>query len=367
MKKIICYLMAIMMAATMVPYTAFAAFTASDNVDIGDIELDMEEGVEEWPSDSDETDTEDETGDNDACAHKWGHWETKTAATCTSDGIKVRSCEKCKAEEEGTIPAAETVKLETTKFTYDGSFKELVVIVKDKNGETVDNDNYDVSYTEGITKVGRYKVTVEFEGDYSGTETLYYTIVPKAPSTLSLRLSTASKGYDNVKVSWSKATGATGYYVYYKRSTSSKYTLLKRTTETSLVTKSLYDGKKYYFKVIPYYKKGDVRYKSLQSKTNSIYTLKKMGTPKVTRSGSKVKVKWTNISGESGYQISKSTKKTGTNIVSTYKTTKGTYKKLAAKKGKKYYYKVRAYKSEKVGSKYVKVYGPWSNVKAYKR
>ena len=76
----------------------------------------------------------------------------------------------------------------------------------------------------------------------------------------------------------------------------------------------------------------------------------------------KTKVKWKDIPGQSGYQISKSTKKTGTNIVSTYKTTGGTSKKLDAKTHKTYYYKVRAYKV--VGDK--KIYGPWSDVKAYK-
>ena len=41
----------------------------------------------------------------------------------------------------------------------------------------------------------------------------------------------------------------------------------------------------------------------------------------------------------------KSTKKTGTNIVSTYKTTSGKSKLISATKGKTYYYKVRAYKT----------------------
>ena len=76
-----------------------------------------------------------------------------------------------------------------------------------------------------------------------------------------------------------------------------------------------------------------------------------------------MKVKWTNISGETGYQISQSTTKSKTKIVATYKTTSGESKKVTATKGKKYYYKVRAYKV--VDGK--KIYGPWSSVKAYKR
>lgn len=46
-----------------------------------------------------------------------------------------------------------------------------------------------------------------------------------------------------------------------------------------------------------------------------------------------------------------------------YKTTTGTSKLVRAIKGKGYYYKVRAYKE--VNGR--KIYGPWSNVKYYKR
>ena len=91
--------------------------------------------------------------------------------------------------------------------------------------------------------------------------------------------------------------------------------------------------------------------------------MKKISTPKLSKSGTKVKVKWTNISGETGYQISKSSSKSKTSIVSTYKTTSGTYKTVSATKGKTYYYKVRAY----IVVDGAKVYGPWSSVKAYKR
>lgn len=90
------------------------------------------------------------------------------------------------------------------------------------------------------------------------------------------------------------------------------------------------------------------------------------GTAKVSKySKNYVKVKWKGISGEKGYQVWRATSKTGKySRVAISKMTKSKYPyaKIKTKRGKTYYYKVRAYK--KVGSKYV--YSYFSAPKAYK-
>lgn len=168
-------------------------------------------------------------------------------------------------------------------------------------------------------------------------------------------------GYDDVSFSWSKVSGAEGYLVYYKKSTSSSYTLLANTKSLYVKRANLTDGAKYYFKVVPYVIDINGKKRVNYYRVSSIYTLKKVNVPTVTKYSSKyVKVRWDNIPGESGYQISKSIYRNGTNVVGSvsYKTN---YIKLKATKGKKYYYKVRAYKM--VDGK--KIYGPWSYVRSF--
>ena len=181
----------------------------------------------------------------------------------------------------------------------------------------------------------------------------------KAPS----KVTTELYGYDDVKVSWKKVSGAKGYYVYYKKSSAKSYSYAGKTTSTSFKKANLSDGVKYTFKVVPYSISGSNIILDDSYKTASVTTLKKVSTPKIKKSSSKkVKVSWTNIGGESGYQISQSTSKSKTKIVSTYNTASGKSKTISAKKGKTYYYKVRAF--VKVGK--TVIYGPWSTVKSFK-
>ena len=214
-------------------------------------------------------------------------------------------------------------------------------------------------------KVRAFK-TVDGEKVYGPwSETRYFNLGPAivrpgAPSYVNARL---NGGYDDVKITWGRAEGADGYYVYYKSSTASDYTYLGSTTNRYYYKKDLFDGKKYYFKIVPYTVVGGYKYKSNSYKTDPVYTLKKITTPYISESSyNYVKVKWTNISGESGYQISRSTSPTGTYIVSTYATTGGNYRTLKTTRFKDYYYKVRAYIY--VDGK--RIYGPWSEVRYFK-
>ena len=195
--------------------------------------------------------------------------------------------------------------------------------------------------------------------DYDVKVKVIFAKRPCAPKTVTTKL----YGHDDVKFSWSKVSGADGYLIYYKKSTSKNYTLFVATTATSIKRANLTDGIKYYFKVVPYVKdvNGTKRYNTY--KVSSIYTLKKLNSPKVTKySKYYVKIKWNNISGESGYQIAR--KKYGSSTYYVVKNVSYKYSSTTLKttRNKTYYYKIRAYKI--VDGK--KIYGPWSNVKSYK-
>ena len=165
-------------------------------------------------------------------------------------------------------------------------------------------------------------------------------------------------------VEWEDGSHPDGYAVYVKEGKDGTYKMAGTTSADYFAYTDTKAGTKYTFKVRSYQLVNGQKYWSENySPETSLYTLKKVSTPKVMKySSKKVKVKWTNISGETGYQISRSTKSTGTNVVATYFTTKGTYKTLKVTKGKTYYYKVRAFRT--VGDQ--TFYGPWSKTTKYK-
>lgn len=70
------------------------------------------------------------------------------------------------------------------------------------------------------------------------------------PGTPSYKLTTPKS--KQVKVTWTKQTGATGYYVYYKIGSNGTWKLLKKTTSLNYTAGGLTSKKRYYFTVKAY-------------------------------------------------------------------------------------------------------------------
>ena len=290
-------------------------------------------------------------------AHSYDTETVVTKATASTEGTIHKTC-SCGDYMAYRI-LVPSVKLAYTKTTYNGSSKSPTLTVSTENG-TISSSLYSVSYSNNV-KVGRGKVTITMPSAYYSEPIIkYFSIVPKAPSSVTAKL---SGDYNNIKVTWKKATGADGYYVYYKKASASSYSTKNRVATTKLTTtfKNLNNGVKYTFKVVPYFVSGSTKYTSIATKTATAATLKKVVQKAPQKASStKVKVRWNKVVGTTYYQVSKATKKSGTNIV--VKKATGTSIKVSASKGKTYWYKVRAYRI--VDGK--KIYGPWSIAKKYK-
>lgn len=198
------------------------------------------------------------------------------------------------------------------------------------------------------------------------SETPYKLCVSKVNIKAPTLKSVTSTSYNKLKLAWKSVAGADSYQIY--RSTSKDGTYKKIATvtgeKTSYSNGGLACGKTYYYKI----KAVGTGSKEKISGYSKVVSGKPVpAKPSVTLASGKskqVKVSWKKISGASGYEIYYSTKKDGSykkaKTITSGKTVTYTQKKL--KSGKKYYYRVRAYRT--VNGK--KVYGSYSAVKSVK-
>lgn len=167
--------------------------------------------------------------------------------------------------------------------------------------------------------------------------------------------------YNSVKLTWTKTTGASGYKVYRATSKSGTYKYIGKTTSTSYTNKSLATGSTYYYKVCAYKTYNSKDIPGAYSSAASAKPVLAKTSVKLTAGKKKITVKWSKVSGATGYKIYRSPKKSsGYKCVKTVtKSSTTSYVNKSLKKGKKYYYKVRVYR--KSGSKYT--YSSYSSVK----
>ncbi len=283
-----------------------------------------------------------------------------TKATLTKNGKVDNKCSVCgNVKSTTTVYYPKTIKLEYTSTIYNGKTKKPSVTVKDSKGNKISKDYYTVKYASGRKSTGKYSVTITFKGNYSGTKTLYFNILPSKTSKITPTCSTTE-----IKASWKKVTGASGYKV---ELLNSKGKVVKKvtTTKTSYTFKKLTKVTTYKIRVTAY-KTIDKKaaYSTVSTTIKTSTAPAKVTLSKVTAGSKSAAVSWKTVSGASGYQVQYSTsskfKSAKTATVSKGSSKKTTIKKLT--KGKKYYFKVRAYKT--VDGK--KVCGAWSSVKTVK-
>ena len=151
------------------------------------------------------------------------------------------------------IPSRCTATLSTTATYYNGSVKTPGVTVKDVVNNTLKNGrDYTVTMDAGRKNVGRYAVKITYKGNYSGSQTLYFNIIPRGITNIK-SVSARSKGFT---VQWpTQTTQTTGYQIQYSTSSSfsnAKTITMPKSTYYAKKVTGLTGNKRYYVRIRTY-------------------------------------------------------------------------------------------------------------------
>lgn len=287
--------------------------------------------------------------------HKHSYVTTTTKAKPTANGKIVKKCSECGQIETTTIIyAPKTMKLSTTSYTYTGKTRKPSVTIVDSNGNLVDASNYTVSYESGRVNVGIYKVTVKFNSDkYEGSCSKTFTITPASQTitgTTSYVRNTAgsafsldaklTKGDSKLSYKSSNQTVAT------VNASTGKVAMRGIGTTTITVTAP-----------------ATLNYKAASYKVTVKVNPVKVALKSVTstKSGT-MTVKWSQNTKVSAYQIQYSTNSNFSNMKKINVKGDSTLTKTinSLTRGKKYYVRVRCYKT--INGKYY--YSTYSDIKS---
>ena len=185
----------------------------------------------------------------------------------------------------------------------------------------------------------------------------YSEPVAVAPALEMPELTGKSWSYQKAALSWNKIPGVSGYRIYRSTKETSGFSAIRNLTNAntlSYTNSGLVTGKTYYYKMRAFRNEDGKTYYSAYSKVVEV----KPVPNRVQISGvqapsaGKMKISWARISGADGYRVYRAESSSGTyTYVRTLNgnsnvTYTDTIKKI---KGKKYYYKVRAFRKTSDG------------------
>jgi hypothetical protein len=235
------------------------------------------------------------------------------------------------------------------------------------NGAVLPASAYTVAYVNNVN-VGTATVTVTGQGNYVGSASATFTIKaaakPVAPTVTKpgkvKGISVKSVKTTSATLKWKKVSGASGYMIYRKNSSTGKSKLVKTVSSKTVSYKAtkLKSATKYTYTIYAYKLSGKTKIKG----SGTAYTfVTKPGAVKKTKAVSKKSktcvVSWKKTKGADGYEVYMATSKKG-KYKKIGQTKKVTLTKKKLKKGKTCYFKVRAYKTYK-GKK---TYGAYTKV-----
>ncbi|MEH7417299.1 fibronectin type III domain-containing protein [Neobacillus drentensis] len=171
-------------------------------------------------------------------------------------------------------------------------------------------------------------------------------------------LKAAATSYNNVNLTWTAASGVSGYEIYRSTSSTGTFTKIASATGTSYNNSALNTGTTYYYKVRSYKTGTTTAYSSFTPVVSVKPTLSTPASPKAVSSAyNSIKTSWAAVSGANGYEVYRAASSTGTyTLVSS--TTSTSFTNTGLSTNQPYYYKIRAYRT--VGT--MKVYSSYTTV-----
>ena len=208
-----------------------------------------------------------------------------------------------------------------------------------------------------LGKVENYPLVVGKNGEREEDNIIkvQYVIDENNLQDVSVKNIKIKKGDKNSLIlSWDKDEFAIGYKVLVSSSKTGKYKQIAVTTDNQYISSDLTYGKTYYYKVTAYNfaKTGTSSIVSKKVVPNEVTNFKITGA-----STGNIKLAWDKTS-VTGYVLERSTGNGYWTRVATIKKATVTYKNTGLRANKKYYYRIRAYKS--VNGK--KVYSAYSDI-----
>ncbi len=267
--------------------------------------------------------------------------------------------------------ATKTVKITVTRAsqTLSVSSSSLTLEVGKTSTPTVSGAKTTLSYKSSDTSVATVSSSGKITAKKVGTVTITVTAAQtsaysKATKTITVKVKPASTTVTSVtnttsgvKITWDKVTGATGYYVYRSTSKNGTYTQIAKITSGSTVTytnkssgtNKVTSGKTYYYKVSAYASTGT----ATKSSAKGVKYLTAGKISSLTNTSSGITVKWSKVSGASGYYVYRKTSSGSYQKVTTIKsasTVSYTDTGVKSKNGTTYTYKVVPYSGSYTGS-----------------
>lgn len=276
--------------------------------------------------------------------------------TVTGTGYYLGSAAKTFTIEPKSIETAlSTLVLPEEKYIYTGQkFVPEVTSVMDGTTALVKEKDYTITYEKNKNPGYAYAV-INGKGNYGKAQKLKFAIYPSAPKILKIEPDTKNTAV----IKWAKGPKGLKYIVYRNGNNIG-------TSKTNAVSfkdkKAKTNGKDYEYTIVAICSNaGDLKSEMSEAKVSRY-----IKAPKVSASvaGSRVLMaKWNKVKDVDGYQLQMSTSKKFTKK-KTYTIKNGaTVKKVLAglTAGRKYYFRVRAYKTIKDEETKVKYYSSWSN------